>query len=259
MPTGQYLDTFSGAEIDRFNCRSLSVFYTFDSEGNVAQRSDATGTVLSNHLLDSHGALRSGSLSGPFGYKGQFGYYTDLETGLQLLTHRYYDPTTSRFLTRDPIGYTGGVNLYSYVTNNPLLLIDPEGTQTPPRPTRPSNDAYKRALQTIADATGSTLDQKWQMHPGSKSYEDAIRDLKHLGFKHFFNPNPEHWGGSDWEGEIEGKWYHVTVGYRRVRRAWAGLFYQVECFPSFVTAHWEGYQPSSIEHLTDTILDPWIP
>lgn len=40
----------------------------------------------------------------PYGYKGQWGYYTDSETGLLLLTYRYLDPTTGRFLTRDPIG-----------------------------------------------------------------------------------------------------------------------------------------------------------
>jgi RHS repeat-associated protein len=106
---------------------SSSIVYIFDSEGNLAQRSDGAGNVLSNHLLDSHGAARSGSLTDPFGYKAQFGYYTDVETGLQLLTHRYYDPNTGRFLTRDPIGYNGGLNLYAYVTNNPTNAIDPLG------------------------------------------------------------------------------------------------------------------------------------
>lgn len=106
---------------------SVSVFYSFDSEGNVAQRSSTAGTVISNYLFDSHGAIQSGSLSEPFGYKAQFGYYTDLETALQLLTHRYYDPNAGRFLTQDPISYAGGVNLYAYVTNNPTDAIDPLG------------------------------------------------------------------------------------------------------------------------------------
>jgi RHS repeat-associated protein len=47
----------------------------------------------------------------PYGYKGQWGYYTDGETGLLLLTHRYLDPAMGRFLTRDPIGFDGGINL----------------------------------------------------------------------------------------------------------------------------------------------------
>jgi RHS repeat-associated protein len=104
-----------------------SVFYSVDSEGNVAQRTDSGGSVLTNHLFTAHGSVLSGTLSEPFGYKAQAGYYTDNETGLQLLTHRYYDPQTGRFITRDPIGYDGGVNLYAYVANNPTNFSDPEG------------------------------------------------------------------------------------------------------------------------------------
>ena len=47
----------------------------------------------------------------PVGFGGQYGYYTDYETNLLCLTHRYYDSGTGRFVTRDPIGYNGGINL----------------------------------------------------------------------------------------------------------------------------------------------------
>jgi RHS repeat-associated protein len=104
-----------------------SVFYNFDSEGSVTQQSDGDGSVISNHFFDAYGAAMSGSLSNPFGYKAQFGYYTDTETGLQLLTHRYYDVSSGRFLTRDPISYDGGINVYAYSRNNPTNLIDPDG------------------------------------------------------------------------------------------------------------------------------------
>jgi RHS repeat-associated protein len=106
---------------------TASTFYNFDSEGNVTQRTDASGGVVSSHLFDMHGASLSGSVNDPFGYKGQVGYYADPETGLQLLTHRYYDPNTGRFLTRDPISYEGGINLYAYTMNNPVNWSDPYG------------------------------------------------------------------------------------------------------------------------------------
>lgn len=44
-----------------------------------------------------------------------------------LLTYRYYDPAEGRFLTRDPIGYAGGLNLYAYCGNNPVGRSDPSG------------------------------------------------------------------------------------------------------------------------------------
>ena len=62
------------------------------------------------------------------GFGGQFGYYTDTETGLLCLTHRYYDPGTGKFINRDPIGYGGGANLYGFADGNPINEDDPDGT-----------------------------------------------------------------------------------------------------------------------------------
>jgi len=41
---------------------------------------------------------------------------------------RYYNPTTGRFLSEDPIGFAGGMNLYAYANENPLRFNDPFGT-----------------------------------------------------------------------------------------------------------------------------------
>jgi RHS repeat-associated protein len=120
-------NTFGGGGLVSRSAGSTSVFYSFDSEGNITHRSDSSGTVLSNHVFSVHGSMLSGTLSQPFGYKAQLGYYTDNETGLQLLTNRYYDRSIGRFLTRDPVSYSGGLNLYSYVQNNVTNYIDPIG------------------------------------------------------------------------------------------------------------------------------------
>jgi RHS repeat-associated protein len=52
------------------------------------------------------------------------GQYEDVETQLHYNYHRYYDPRSGRYLTPDPIGINGGINLFAYVKNNPVVLKD---------------------------------------------------------------------------------------------------------------------------------------
>lgn len=59
----------------------------------------------------------------PFRFQGQ---QFDEETGLHYNRFRYYDPGVGKFISQDPIGLTGGINLFEY-SRNPLFWIDPWG------------------------------------------------------------------------------------------------------------------------------------
>jgi uncharacterized protein RhaS with RHS repeats len=75
-----------------------TTFYTFDAQGNVAQRLTSADAVASTDRYDAWGGRTStaSTIPDPFGYDAQWGYYTDAETGLILCTHRYYDPAAGR-------------------------------------------------------------------------------------------------------------------------------------------------------------------
>ena len=117
------------------NDSSGTNFYAFDPQGSTAERVDSSGTLVSSDCYNAWGtASTTASAAVVFGYIAQWGYYTDAETGLVLCTHRYYDPAHGRWLTRDPIGYAGGINVYSYCEDEPVGLIDPTGTCCIPNP-----------------------------------------------------------------------------------------------------------------------------
>jgi len=161
-------NTFGGGIISRYvttasptvPSQAGNTFYSFDERGNVAGRWNATGqnSSYSSDVYDAYGLRRyAGAGPDPWGYGARVGYYTDNETGLSLLTHRYYDPGTGRFLTRDPMGYGGGINLYGYVGNNPVNVWDPLGLCGGDDGEPGFWDAVGSGLNVGLKATGSAL------------------------------------------------------------------------------------------------------
>jgi RHS repeat-associated protein len=88
-----------------------------DYLGTPQMMFDEHGKKVWEGVLDIYGRLQT-SLGNkadiPFRYQGQ---YEDVETGLYYNRFRYYDPEIGRYLSKDPVGLMGGMNLFSYVSD----------------------------------------------------------------------------------------------------------------------------------------------
>ena len=104
-------------------------YYHTDVTGTVQEVSAADGTLVWAGYQAGFGENR-GDISNSGAYFEQPlrlpGQYFDEETGLHYNLFRYYAPECGRFISQDPIGLAGGLNLYAYAPN-PLLWIDPLG------------------------------------------------------------------------------------------------------------------------------------
>ena len=105
-------------------------YYVTDTHGNVVQLLDENGSVTKIYEYDSFGNEVDPDKKdeNPFRYCGE---YFDKETGRVYLRARYYQPTVSRFITRDT--YTGegddplSLHLYTYCENDGVNNEDPSG------------------------------------------------------------------------------------------------------------------------------------
>ncbi len=108
-----------------------------DHLGSVESVTNENGVVVEKRSYDAFGARRNPEWGGPSisiagkTKKGFTGHEEEDEFGLINMKGRLYDPKLGRFTTTDPVisdifnGQT--LNPFSYVRNNPLTLVDPNG------------------------------------------------------------------------------------------------------------------------------------
>ena len=87
--------------------------YRYDAWGRVLGVYDGDGTPLSESAIGNH-------------YLWQGRWYS-WDAGIYYFRARWYDPTTGRWLSKDPIGISGGANQYSFCANSPVNWRDPFG------------------------------------------------------------------------------------------------------------------------------------
>jgi RHS repeat-associated protein len=125
---------------------------------DVVRLSDET-VVWSSDALGFESEVRVGDPDFAVQFRGA-GQSIDRETGLSYQRARYYDPSTGRFLTPDPLGVYGGFNLYRFCLNQPFVLTDPFGLQP-----CPLSEAECNALFQNIEDRAQSVGQRWEdMH-----------------------------------------------------------------------------------------------
>ena len=114
-----------------------------NAQGDVIALCDSKGEVVARYVYDAWGNHKvlnpDGTENTSAGFIGNInpiryrGYYYDKDLGLYWLKTRFYDPQTGRFISPDSVEYLdqetlGGINLYAYCNNNPVMNVDPNGT-----------------------------------------------------------------------------------------------------------------------------------
>jgi len=96
-----------------------------DALGSTINLTNSSGGSLAQYAYEPFGntTVTSGSSTNSYEYTGR----ENDGTGLFYNRARYYSPTVQRFVSEDPIGLSGGINIYAYGANNPLSFVDPSG------------------------------------------------------------------------------------------------------------------------------------
>jgi len=108
--------------------RDKPYYYTRDHLGSIRELTNSDGALVARYDYDPYGnrTKLSGTADVDFGYTG---HYHHAPSGLNLTLYRAYDPEMGRWISKDPIGENGGINLYGYVSENPVNTVDALGLQ----------------------------------------------------------------------------------------------------------------------------------
>ncbi len=97
---------------------SKTYTYHADANKNITDLTDSAGVNVAHYEYSPFGQLvKSGGSYAATNVFTWSGEYLDRETGLVYYNFREYDPLLGRWLSRDPIGENGGINLYAMSAN----------------------------------------------------------------------------------------------------------------------------------------------
>ncbi len=99
--------------------------YGWDLTTNICEVFGPAGNIRTAYTYSPYGEVsESGDVTQPIQWSGE---YHDSELGLVYFNYRYYNPYSARWISRDPLAETAGLNLYKYTTS-PYKVVDVLGS-----------------------------------------------------------------------------------------------------------------------------------
>jgi RHS repeat-associated protein len=181
--------------------------YVHELNGAPEEIVDGEGRIVTRASHSAFGVWRwsqsTTDVAVPFRFPGQL---EDAETGLLYNRYRTYDPETGRFLTPDPIGLDGGLNLYGYGPN-PVAWIDPMGWRhhmTVTRAPRGFNAAHASARTPGGPQYQSGMHNCPGGPPASENLQSRARCHTEQKFAHDLIQSGQRYQGQDFtlSGEL---------------------------------------------------------
>ena len=105
---------------------SGSVYFGYDGGGNVTELTDNAGAVVGTYAYDAFGQTVATSGAAAAGNPYRFSTKEDVG-GFYYYGSRFYSPGIGRWMNRDPLRESGGLNVYGFNRNSPTNFVDPDG------------------------------------------------------------------------------------------------------------------------------------
>ena len=178
-------------------------FYLCDHLGTPQEITDHTGAIIWKAEYKAWGECKTEKAKSSFFENSEIisnnirfqGQYFDEETGLHYNRYRYYSPYVGRFISKDPIGLWGGINVYQYASSS-ISWVDPLGLQKSGKQkqgsAKPEEGTPKKTCphSNVVNALENFQTKRYQF--GSNTYILDKAAMTHILKRH----HPEYWDGS---------------------------------------------------------------
>lgn len=171
-PTANLIPSLNVDEILARTDSGGARYFLTDAARSTVALSDSSAVIQTQYTYEPFGSsLASGTAS-----SNSFQFTARENDGdtLYFYRARYYSPTYAHFLSQDPAGFHGGIDLYAYAGNDPLNFTDPFGLKPPPDPAAGSTPTVPPGCDPLLPNCPPRVPPPPGPHEQAKKFNDCV-------------------------------------------------------------------------------------